>query len=46
MGTVHIRIGHDDDLFIAQIIQIELGPHAHAHGLAQIADFGIGGQLV
>ena len=40
--TVHIRIRHDDDFVIAQIIDVEFGSHADAKRLAKIADFCIG----
>ena len=45
MGAVDIRVRHDDDLVIAQVIQPELGAQPHAKRLAQIVDLGVGGDL-
>ena len=37
MGTVHVGIGHDDDLVVAQLVNIELlayaGAQAHHQGI-------------
>ena len=33
MGAVHVRIGHDDDLVIAQIIDVEFGAQARRQAL-------------
>ena len=30
MGAVHVGIGHDDDLVIAQLVQVEVVPDARA----------------
>jgi hypothetical protein len=45
MGAVDIGVGHDDDLVIAQVVDVELGAHADAKRLTQIVDFLIGAQL-
>ena len=42
MGAVHIGVGHDDDLVIAQFFQVELRPDAGAQRLDQRADFAAG----
>ena len=38
MRAVDVRIRHDDDLVVAQIVDVEFGPHADAHGLTKIVD--------
>ena len=40
MGAVDIRVGHDDDLVIAQVVDVELCADADAERLAQIVDLG------
>ena len=46
MGAVHIGVGHDDDLVIAQFFQIELRPDAGAQRLDQRTDFTAGQHAV
>ena len=41
MRPVDISVGHDDDLVVAQIINVEFGADAHAQSLTQIGDFRI-----
>ena len=45
MRPVHVRVGHDDDLVVAQIVEVELRAHANAERLAEVVDLGIGRQL-
>ena len=45
MRAVNIRIGHDDDLVVAQVLDVEFGAHAAAQSLAQIVDFRVRVQL-
>ena len=45
MRPVDIRVGHDDDLVIAQVVDVELGAKAHTQRLGQVVDLGIGAQF-
>ena len=45
MRPVDVGVGHDDDLVIAQIVEVEFRAHADAERLAEIVDLGIGRQL-
>jgi len=45
MRAVHIRVGHDDDLVIAQVVDIEPCAKADPQRLRQVADLGIGAKF-
>lgn len=42
MSAVDIGVGHDDDAFISQVVDVEFQAGLHAHGLAQVVDFLVG----
>ena len=45
--SVHVRVGHDDDAVIAQLVDVEfIGPYAAAQGGNQGADFRRGDHAV
>src|SRR5882724_10414211 len=47
VGTVHVRVSHQDDLVVAQLREVELvGPDASAHGGDEQPDFVVGQDLV
>ena len=46
MRTVNVRIGHNDDFVIPQVIKIKACSHANAQCLAQIVDFRILPKLI
>ncbi len=46
MGAVDIGVGHDDDLVVPQIVNVEPRAHRHAQSLADIPYFRIVAQLV
>jgi hypothetical protein len=45
MRAVHVRVGHDDDLVIAQVVEVEFCPQSNAQRLREIADFLIAAQF-
>mmetsp|Transcript_23799 Transcript_23799/g.42852 ORF Transcript_23799/g.42852 Transcript_23799/m.42852 type:complete len:202 (-) Transcript_23799:3695-4300(-) len=45
MGAVHVRVGHDDDLVIAQVVHVEFRPQTHAKRLGQIRNFRVGAEF-
>jgi hypothetical protein len=45
MRAVHIGVGHDDDLVVAQILDVELRAHADAQRLAEVGDLGVLAEL-
>jgi hypothetical protein len=45
MRAVHVGVGHDDDLVVAQVLDVELRAHADAERLAEIGDLGVLAQL-
>ena len=45
MGAVDISVGHDDDLVIAQIVDVEPRAQPDAKRIAEVLDFCIGGDL-
>ncbi len=45
MGAVDVGVGHDDDLVVAQVVDVELGAHADAQGLAEVGEFGVLAEL-
>ncbi len=46
MRPVHIRVGHDDDAVVAQLLQVEVLADARAQGRDQRGDLGRGNDLV
>ena len=45
MGAVDIGVGHDDDLVVAQVLDVEFGAHLHAKRLAEVRDLGVLAEL-
>ena len=46
MGTIDIGIGHDDDLLIAQIINIEFCANPDAERFAKVTDLSIRAEFI
>jgi len=46
MRAIDVRVGHDDNLVVAQIIEVEFGAHADTKRFAEIVDLCIGVELV
>ena len=46
MGSIDIGIGHDDDFFIAQIINIEFCANPDAQRFAEVADLSIRAEFI
>ena len=46
MATINIRIGHNDDLFIAQIINIEFCANTYAQRFAEVTDLSIRAEFI
>ena len=46
MSSIDIGIGHYDDFFIAQIINIEFCANPNAQRLAEVADLSIRAEFV
>ena len=45
MGAVDVRICHDDDFVVAQVIDVELCAEADAERLGQVSDLLVGSDL-
>ena len=45
MRAVDVGVGHDDDLVVAQVVDVELGAHLHAQGLTEVVDFLVAAHL-
>ncbi len=45
MGAVDVGVGHDDDLVVAQVVDVEPRAHAAAERLGEVGDFRVGAEL-